>query len=440
MLVLSLARKPPKIFKLSFPKLRRPLSTKASVVFNRISQPWCRYQLYASNSNDPFLNLSIEHHLLQSTHPQSTVLFIYVNRPCIVIGRNQNPWLEVNLGDTLTGLQRSSNLQSETGQLDVVRRRSGGGTVFHDHGNVNFSIICPPDSFTRDKHAEMVVRAIRKHNPRARVNERHDIVLDTGSLLPQSERPTADDTHRTAYNPDAPLKISGSAYKLTRTRALHHGTCLVDSSNVGTISHLLRSPLVPFVKARGIDSVKSPVGNAFASGTVDAAPTFKASVIREFCKMYGIDAVIGKRLSRIDSDSTLQTFDDGVYGLLGDEMREIEAVEAGLVELMSPEWLYHQTPLFTFSTRPTSDDPRPRPPLPSTLPTTTRFEFTARGGCIASAEAYVTPPLREDLLVGRMIHSIVDWKEVLQLQGTDSENEQTHALGDWLNELFGRRR
>ena len=88
----------------------------------------------------------------------------------------------------------------------------------------------------------MVVRALHDLNIRGtpRVNERHDIVLDVDS---------------TAY------KISGSPYKLTRQRSLHHGTCLLSSPNLKNISDILKSPAEPYIKARGVDSVRSKVRN-----------------------------------------------------------------------------------------------------------------------------------------------------------------------------------
>lgn len=251
-----------------------------------IIDPSNRIQSYISRSNDPYLNLSIEHHLLQTSPPDSTVLFLYTNRPCIVIGRNQNPWLEVNLG-ILNVVKSGRAKETEPpaiGSVDLVRRRSGGGTVFHDEGNVNWSIICPPANFTRDKHAEVVVRALRKLGiDRARVNERHDIVLDQGhrkyDIDPQ-------DTHKTPYTSDdgagpRPLKVSGSAYKLTRRRALHHGTCLLASPNLHIIPQYLHSPAKPYLRARGVESVSSPVGNI---GLVNHV--FEKSIQDEFATMY----------------------------------------------------------------------------------------------------------------------------------------------------------
>lgn len=257
-----------------FPKLIRGSSTWAQDACH----PSNSVQCYTSTSNDPFLNLSIEHYLLEKSPPQSKVLFLYINRPCVVIGRNQNPWLEVNLA----ALTKPTN---PFGNVDLVRRRSGGGAVFHDRGNVNWTVICPADTFTRDKHAEMIVGALRSSGiERARVNERHDIVLDQGFNHRGAD---PKDLHKTAYTSHdpamRPLKVSGSAYKLTKGRALHHGTCLLTSPNLRNISQLLHSPARPYIKAKGVESVSSPVTNIGLDTSV-----FEGLVRKEFRKLYDV--------------------------------------------------------------------------------------------------------------------------------------------------------
>ena len=269
---------------------------------------------YVSTSNDPYLNLSIEHHLLQTSPADSAVLFLYKNRPSIIIGRNQNPWLEVNLALlNATSRKQNGNSLPETGldvPVDLVRRRSGGGTVFHDEGNVNWTVICPSSIFTRDKHAEMVVRALRSNGvARARVNERHDVVLDQGQKR-ISDLPNPDDTHATPYQTPSPqaLKVSGSAYKLTRARALHHGTCLLSSPNLNVIPHYLHSPAKPFVTAKGVESVSSPVGNILLENE-----RFEAAVRKHFVEMYGEP--------------------EGGVVEVGESWAEVEGVRKGMEEL-----------------------------------------------------------------------------------------------------------
>jgi lipoate-protein ligase A len=283
----------------------------------KLADPANTLQSYISSSSDPYLNLSIEDHILRKSPADSTILFLYVNRPCVVIGRNQNPWTEVNLGILNAARGKHDLKDSEPpgiGTVDLVRRRSGGGTVFHDEGNLNWSITCPRGQFTRDKHAEMVVRALRKLGiERARVNERHDIVLDQGHERQATE---IDNTHRTPYTVEEgklprALKVSGSAYKLTRLRALHHATTLLSSPNLHIIPQYLRSPAKKLIQAQGVESVSSPVANI----GLDVS-TFQQRLQEEFAKMY----------ANMGTPSIVET--------VGDEYLNIPDIRKGYDELL----------------------------------------------------------------------------------------------------------
>jgi lipoate-protein ligase A len=295
-----------------------------------ISNPSNQFQIYISKSNDPFINLSIEHHLFQKSPAGSKVLFLYVNRPCIVIGRNQNPWLEVNLA-LLHARNASRDIQPEPpalGNVDLIRRRSGGGTVFHDEGNVNWSVICDFTEFTRDKHAEMVVRALRSIGiERARVNERHDIVLDQGERGQDSD---PNDTHATAFTSSElrPLKVSGSAYKMARNRALHHGTALLSSPNLNVIPDYLRSPAKQYISAKGVQSVSSPVSNIGVENR-----EFIEAVQEHFIRTYRVPS--GIEQITVDADAF-----------------NVPEVRKGYDEMTSLEWTYLQTPQFIFTSVP----------------------------------------------------------------------------------------
>jgi lipoate-protein ligase A len=291
----------------------------------RLADPARKVQSYISASSDPYLNLSIEDYILRTSPPDSVVLFLYTNRPSIIIGRNQNPWSEVALHmlkapeltkSEETTMQPLASFKKHNEQLDnnrwaplasigrdvdLVRRRSGGGTVFHDEGNMNWSITMPMSDFTRDKNAEMVVRALRKMGvDRARVNERHDIVLDQGQKDKRRKKVDPGDTHLTDYmiTPDSlpkpivhapppPLKVSGSAYKLTRGRALHHATTLLSSPNIHLISNYLKSPAASWIQAKGVESVSSPVANIGLEVAV-----FQKCLQEEFAATYGKDPIV----------------------------------------------------------------------------------------------------------------------------------------------------
>ncbi|KPM43409.1 hypothetical protein AK830_g3154 [Neonectria ditissima] len=351
------------------------------------SHPSNRIQVYTSASQDPFLNLSIEHHLLQNTPADSTVLILYTNAPCVVFGRNQNPWMEVNLSRLAQIRDSPSSVAWSGGPVQLVRRRSGGGAVFHDGGNVNFSVICPPAVFDRDRHANMVVRALAAlGRPNTRVNERHDIVMDVPG------------------DPIGTFKISGSAYKLTRLRSLHHGTCLLRSPNLNNISGMLRSPAEAFIKTRGVDSVRSPVRNV----DIDNA-AFEAAVADEFALMYG---------------------ECQVTETLNEEALNIPNIRKGYDELQSRSWIYGQTPRFTLSTTPYDDDPRERPRLPFEL----EIRLEARHGVIDQFTVDGESP-GMSTLEATSLYDVPDWSE--QLAQTGMVDKNATIVGSWMNMVLG---
>lgn len=305
----------------------RTLATLASSAFAElVARSSAKHQIYQSLSSDPFVNLSIEQYLLQETPEDSNVLFLYVNRPCVVVGRNQNPWLETNL----KALQKiDDTTESPTRNVLYVRRHSGGGAVFHDEGNLNYSVICPRDVFTRDRHAEMVARALQGIGAvNAMVNERHDIVLT------QQPKESAEQKDATGIE-DPPeestpqaLKVSGSAFKLTRNRALHHGTCLLDSPNIKNLGAFLRSPARPYIHAKGVSSVRSPVGNVSA-GLVDSAEPFSmqrtiVSIMDEFARLYKTGDEVRDCANRLNmNESEFSAGDNWVAGTVGEVQLQV---------------------------------------------------------------------------------------------------------------------
>ncbi|KAF2220138.1 hypothetical protein BDZ85DRAFT_241820 [Elsinoe ampelina] len=372
-------------------------------------------QSYISRSSDPYLNLSIEHHLLQKTAPESAVLFLYVNRPCVVVGRNQNPWTEVNLA-LLKDFRAEGAIGDGDGDgrgerigLDLVRRRSGGGTVFHDFGNVNWTVISPSAKFTRDKHAEMVVRALRRVGvERARVNERHDIVVDLG------ERKTGwmNDTHSTPWMGGETRKVGGSAYKLTRGRALHHGTALLGSGNLGRIKEVLTAPGKGLIESKGVESVSSPVANVGIGNK-----QFMREVGGEFGKLYG----------QVETKE------------VGEEWLEDQGLRKGWEELKSLDWTYCQTPRFKISNE-SVRSANTRLPL---------LTMEAKGGCVENlhikhredAEGFALD--LKDESSKHKIHEIQDWGRMLSMweeaSGKGLQHDHRSELGSWIESMLPAR-
>ncbi|EGX46281.1 hypothetical protein AOL_s00110g105 [Orbilia oligospora ATCC 24927] len=295
------------------PLARRSYSTaappKSPIELLRLSPH--RLHIYRSNSTNPFFNLSAEDYLLRHSPPTSTLLFTYTNTPSIILGRNQNIWSEVNIPLLNTPPYNST--------VQLVRRRSGGGTVYHDLGNLCWSVIMPRKAFDRDFYANAVVRALHSLGvTTAMVNERHDIILRKTTTSP--------DTGKTKVRDK---KVSGSAYKIIRERAYHHATLLLNSDLVN-ISALLRSPLKEFITTKGVESVRSPVENIGV-----AKEELVGKIEEEFLKANGWkegDEEVGRAV--LEEEETV---------------RVREYIKEGMMELQSQKWLYSQTPEFTLS-------------------------------------------------------------------------------------------
>ncbi|KAK5054579.1 hypothetical protein LTR84_001470 [Exophiala bonariae] len=295
--------------------------------------------IFHLTSDNPYHNLSLEHYILTNSHPSSTILLFYTNRPCVVIGRNQNPWLETDIQKLRDGLEPEEpvplgsgiwgNETTQRNPIDLIRRRSGGGTVFHDNGNLNYSVIVPNNkSFKRSTQAEMVVRALTPLAPRygfsdLQVNDRNDIVMKAKDNALQW------------------LKVSGSAYKLTKGRALHHGTLLFSSPNLSNISNLLRSPGRGFIEAKGVESVRSHVANLAWTSDLQQRKQVKEvmtkAIVQQFWETYG-------------NNQRRKVGHNEIF--LGSEVFQAmnnPSLTKGLEELQTDLWLYEGTPRFDFA-------------------------------------------------------------------------------------------
>jgi lipoate---protein ligase len=389
-----------------------------------------------SRTTDPFINLAIEDHLLRTSDITTHILFTYVNRPCVVIGRNQNPWLEANLATLKhrvhTTAEEDENLRQE---VLLVRRRSGGGTVFHDEGNLNYSFIVPNDNaFNRNKHAEMVVQAIQNISPATalqeeqllplhltsgiRVNDRHDIVM-----------PARAGNGLTLAHEAQPVKVSGSAYKLIRGRALHHGTLLFSSPNLKDIGSYLHSPARGFIRAKGVESVRSPIGNLRFSEHSSIRETLREQIEKSIAGVFVDRYPTGKVDFSIVCDS---------------DTRDYAAIDAGIAELKSQEWRFLQTPAFVFTNRQLPEESFKPAPHPPSLPASTKVILKAKHGIIT--ESHISLSDHQDVadaeahqiravLQNRKLHEITNWEQVFA--GMDKwTHASTGALIGWLAEMF----
>ena len=423
--------------------LHRTLFTKSTLPFPQLaSSPTSKYQIFLSSSHNPFYNLSLEHYLIHKASPQSTILLLYVNDPCVVIGRYQNPWNEVNFPALRQGSPNSTG-------VPLLRRRSGGGTVFHDRQNLNYCVIWPSAVLDRMKHAKMVARAIRKFNPRARVNERHDIVLDQGNVRDDStdgttEGRTGFELYGEALAERPALKISGSAFRQTRGRAMHHGTCLVCSKNLKSIGMYLRSPGKGFIKAGGVKSVQSPVGNVLDPDEAhpDAIERLCISIVAEFQHLYGLQEDVVGHLRKQGGNEALWIGDHCVFGRM-DEVDD-ECLQKGTEELQSYDWIYGKTgqiSQFHVSSHLEGEEGSDRPSLPDDWPPGLSISFAGRYGAIVensmkvSGDSKLSSVLKQ--LESRAFNDVLNFETELSV--SDEEDQSTLSMvGRWLNQVFGK--
>jgi lipoate-protein ligase A len=210
-----------------------------------------------NENNDPRVNLAIETYLLKEKPLDEPILLFYINDPSIIIGRNQNTIEEIN-----------KEYVDEKG-IHVVRRLSGGGAVYHDHGNLNFSFIMPDDGNSfRDfaKVTQPIIQALHELGVSgAELKGRNDLVIDG-------------------------MKFSGNAMYATAGRMFAHGTLMFDS-NIDEVVNALKVRKDK-IESKGIKSVRSRVTNIKPFLPADkqemTTEEFREDIL---LKIFGVDSV-----------------------------------------------------------------------------------------------------------------------------------------------------
>lgn len=178
--------------------------------------------LIESNSNNPWYNLALEEYLFNTINTDIVILYLWQNNNTVVIGRNQNAWKECNY----------EKLENDGGKL--ARRLSGGGAVYHDLGNLNFTFIMHKNNYNMEKQLSVLKNSLKYFNINAEFSGRNDMLIDG-------------------------KKFSGHAYYFKDNKAYHHGTLLVNS-DLEKLSVYL-NPSKKKIESKGVDSVRSRVTN-----------------------------------------------------------------------------------------------------------------------------------------------------------------------------------
>lgn len=201
-----------------------------------------------TKETDPYKNLALEEYLFSQVGENECILYLWQNEKTVVIGRNQNPWKEC----------RIKELEEDGGKL--VRRLSGGGAVFHDLGNLNFTFLVSKEHYDVEKQLEVIVNAVNRLGIPAMKSGRNDITVEG-------------------------RKFSGNAFYSDGIHSYHHGTILirVDMSRLSTYLNVSRDKLV----SKGVESVRSRVANLTEYVPELTIDRMAEELIKAFGEVYG---------------------------------------------------------------------------------------------------------------------------------------------------------
>lgn len=228
-------------------------------------------RIMISQSDDPWFNLATEEWIFRDMDPNVQTLFLWRNHDTVVIGRNQNPWSECNLQ------------KMESDGVRLARRTTGGGAVFHDLGNTNFTFLSPRAGYDRAANLGIVIRALSRFGIAAQASGRNDLVVPGG---------------------DGPRKVSGSAFRETRDRSFHHGTLLIDADLSRLANYLTPNPKK--LQSKGRASVRSRVANLAETFPGLKHDLVVEAIVAEFSEHYGL---VGAPIIELLDPQHLRTMD-----------------------------------------------------------------------------------------------------------------------------------
>lgn len=223
-----------------------------------------KFKFITHDNHDAYFNLASEEYLLKQK--DGYYFYLWINNPAVIVGTNQNALQEVNLSYT------------EANGIKVVRRLTGGGAVYHDAGNLCYTVIAPfnPNEDNYKKFTAPVIEYLNSIGVPATFSGRNDITVEG-------------------------KKISGNAQTVFKDRIMHHGTLLFDTDTSVLSAALNPSKLK--MESKGIKSVRSRVTNIkdYVKGDM-SVEEFKEGLVQKFlknCERYAFSATDIKNIEKL---------------------------------------------------------------------------------------------------------------------------------------------
>ena len=209
-----------------------------------------KIRIYDTDCVNPYQNIALEEYLLEHVEDGECILYLWQNQNTVVIGRNQNALDEC----------RIAKLEGDGGH--VARRLSGGGAVYHDLGNLNFTFLVKNDDYDVNKQTDVILEAVKSLGIEAQRNGRNDILANG-------------------------CKFSGHAYYKSKERCYHHGTLMVNVKKDELGKYL--SPSKDKLESKGVASVRSRVVNLMELAEDLTIEKMKESLKSAFGKIYRLE-------------------------------------------------------------------------------------------------------------------------------------------------------
>ena len=236
--------------------------------------------IVTANTN-PYENLALEKYLLENVKPDEIILYLWQNAKTVVCGRNQNIWKECKVDELI----------KDGGY--PTRRLSGGGAVFHDLGNLNFTFLVSKENFNVNKQLSVLAKACEMLGIKVKKTGRNDVV----AFLPKENKGRK-------FSGNAFHELPGAKTNDGVARKCHHGTIMIDVDS-SLLEKYLNVDKEKF-ESKGVDSVSSRVCNLKQIKKNITVEKMKDAMIKAFEEVYKHSATkiddIDKSLYKFDAD------------------------------------------------------------------------------------------------------------------------------------------